>query len=68
LTSTLILDRFVRTPASGPHSRVSRMAPFLRAQGATLAASFRAARAYEQAESVDARREVLDRFFRYIRV
>jgi hypothetical protein len=44
------------------------MAPFLRAQGATLAASFRAARAYEQAESVDARREVLDRFFRYIRV
>ncbi len=67
MTSTLTLDRFVLTRTSGSHSRISRIVPFIQSQAAMLAASFRAARAYERAESVDASQEALDRFARHMR-
>lgn len=70
--STLSIGRFARTAApactaGSRHASSPRLLRFLRFQRASLAASFQAARAYEQAETVAARRDALDRFTLHLR-
>ncbi len=66
--TSLSLERFAGaiTPRTGawPQQGLLR---FVRQQRAVLASSFRVARAYERADTVAARREVLDRFTVHLR-
>lgn len=66
--TSLTLDRFARAAgARTAPSAGNRLRQFVGTQRATLTASFRAARAYEQADTTQARREVLDRFVTHLR-
>lgn len=66
--TTISIERSGRSsaPTSARHA-AQELVHFLRLQRNTLAASFRAARAYEHADSIDAQRQVLGRFTVHLR-
>lgn len=70
--TTTSIERFMRAAApqgtaGSRHPSPPRLLRFLLNQRATLAASFQVARAYEQADTVAARRDALDRFAVHLR-